>query len=1549
MKHKCTVFHNPKGKAQKERCHSGLPGRSRPSTTRFRGLFLLIILLCLSFTGTFAQAQGDLKELLRIRAERDASGTRISGDLHALVAQYQQKNRRSVTAISSSAEMKILNDNLYLTQKDGKVGVSLRVENISRIQPELFRLGFEVNAVSKKHGLIEGMIHPANLLRLDELTSYGLLSATAIYKPINYKGSVTSEADVTMRAERARKVAGVDGTGVKIGILSDSYNILGGANAGVASGDLPAGGVTVLDEGDPGNSDEGRAMAELIHDLAPGSDLLFATAIRGESAFANNIQALADAGCKVIVDDIGYFAEPFFQDGIIAQKIDEVAQNQDVVYFAAAGNLGNQAYESTNITFAPFSGLIAYDFEQGTGGFLQSYTLAAGQRLVLSLQWDDPFYTANGVDTDLGILILNQQLNALLGGSNNNNIMNQTPVEVAGYTNNTGAPQIVNVLIFKNAGPDPERIKYVNFGSDVRPNEYDTFSPTMNPHGGANGGIAVGAVPYFNQRVPESFTSQGPHTVLFQANGSPLGFADIRQKPDISAIDNVNNTFFGVNLGEDAFPNFSGTSAAAPHAAAIAALLKENNPTFTRDDIYNALTSTAINLLTPGFDDITGFGLVDAYQAVVGNANLPQSLNITEGFETGTLGAGWDLKSTANGRILITSTNSPASDDFHLTMDNFFDSSPAFSGLNEAILHFDASNQTSVILTFDQREFDDVDHPMSATFSGSENSDGVALSVDGTNWHRIVSLTGGSSTNTYTTQTYDLSQFATDNGLILGVNVRIKFQNFNNFSIPAPNLGGFAFDNIEVQGLSQKPVAVCKNISIPLKADGTVSITAHDVDGGSSDDVGIVGKTIDLNNFTCAQVGQNTITLTVQDADGQTAFCTAIVTVEDNIIPQITCPANISETVAFGVTGKVITYTEPTFSDNCPDANIQKTAGLASGATFPLGTTTVTYLVTDAAGNTDECSFTVTVNAGTPPSNAVTQLLLINADTDTPIKMLQEGDEINLFASPGLSIQAITNPATVGSVRLFLTRGGVTQRNQVENIAPYALNGDANGNFNAFVFSTGTHTITATPYSSTGAGGTAGTPLTINFTVINQAANQLPIAIVTGANQVTDTDNSGSEVVSLSGANSSDPDGGSIVSYAWSEGLTSLGSGVNINPSLSVGTHLITLTVTDDEGSKGSTDFSVTVNPAPPNGPSVSQLVLINADTDTPIRNLAEGDVINLFGSSSLTVQALTSPSAVGSVRFVLNRSGSTVKTQIENLAPYALNGDANGNFNAFVLSTGSYSLTVTPYTAAGAGGTAGTAKIINFTVVNQAPGPISGISFVNAGASGDPVITTLTTNGNVVAPQGSKLSILGNVTVSAGSLRMTLVGGAENINYSRVESILPYALFGDLNNGTDIATYLDAVAPSPLIQLPASIGSYNGVIPPGTYTLTLQLYSGANASGSLLDTRVIQFNLSYGAARTVQASIEIPLGELVRVEKVYPVPMLHEEVTLVLSEALEGEFEFIITDLNGRTLYEGNKTQEKPTKELILKLQQIINKGTFLLEVSHKQLEPTVLKLIQE
>ena len=126
----------------------------------------------------------------------------------------------------------------------------------------------------------------------------------------------TSEGDVAHRANSARRIHSVDGTGIGIGVISDGVRSLADRQA---TGDLPAR-VTVL-PGQAGRGDEGTALLEIVHDLAPGAELYFATGFGGQAQMAKNIEALCEAGANVIVDDIGYPLEAAFQDDIVAQGV----------------------------------------------------------------------------------------------------------------------------------------------------------------------------------------------------------------------------------------------------------------------------------------------------------------------------------------------------------------------------------------------------------------------------------------------------------------------------------------------------------------------------------------------------------------------------------------------------------------------------------------------------------------------------------------------------------------------------------------------------------------------------------------------------------------------------------------------------------------------------------------------------------------------------------------------------------------------------------------------------------------------------------------------------------------------------------------------------------------------------------------------------------------------------------------------------------------------------------------------------------------------------
>jgi len=458
---------------------------------------------------------------------------------------------------------------------------------------------------------------------------------------VTHAGSVTSRGDVSLKSDQVRTTYGLDGTGVTIGALSDSYDCLGGAAADIASGDLPAGGVTVLDDTFCPATDEGRGMLQIIHDVAPGADLAFHSASGGIANFANGIVELATiGGADVIVDDVVYLGEPFFQDGAVAQAVDQVAA-MGVSYFSSAGNDGRQGYQSAfrDSGVAGVFGGIRHDFDPGPGvDDLQTFTLGTGSSTFL-LQWSDPFFSvsgAPGADTDIDILVYLPDGTFAGFGSAAFNVGGD-PVE--GFTlTNSGPPVQLAFGIELADGPAPILMRYIIFNNSATTiDEFPTNTGVLYGHANAAGAVAVGSSVWYNTPAWNSFVTSafpndgsaaGPAPILFDTAGNPT--FRFRFKPEVVGPDGVNTTFFGVDLPfsipgttePDGFPNFFGTSASAPHVAAVAAQILQTAPGLNPRLLETLLKLTAEDMDDPdttdfdtGFDFKTGYGFVDALSA----------------------------------------------------------------------------------------------------------------------------------------------------------------------------------------------------------------------------------------------------------------------------------------------------------------------------------------------------------------------------------------------------------------------------------------------------------------------------------------------------------------------------------------------------------------------------------------------------------------------------------------------------------------------------------------------------------------------------------------------------------------------------------------------------------------------------------------------------------------------------------------------------------------------------------------------------------------------
>jgi hypothetical protein len=540
--------------------------------------------------------------------------------------------------------------------------------------------------------------------QIDAATARAELHSMRAAMPRARTGEVTSQGDFAQGSDVLRTTyPTLTGAGVTVGVLSDSFNCyavyakpgngvpasgttgyapnghLADAKQDESTGDLPAS-VNVLEEapcldyGAPTQlpfTDEGRAMLQIVHDVAPGASLAFYTADNSEADFANGIVALATAGAKVEADDTVYFDEPFFQDGILAQAVDQV-EAQGVAYFSAAGNDAEFSYENTAPSFATLSAtapntgeyLLNLDTTGATTTTALPVSIPAlfpGEFLAVVVEWDQPYVTgapgSPGASSQIDLCVTgasgSDRITDLDGNSvacTGPNAIGVDPVQVLIIGNpanasGNSATESLNLLIgLANGSTAPGRIKLAleADGALVSINAFATNSATLQGHPGAAGAVAVGAA-FFPQTprcgtspaILEPYSSEGGAPILFDASGTRLATPEIRQKPDVVGPDGVNTTFFGVALANSGFsdnssvsqcqndanyPSFFGTSAATPHVASIAALMLQANSAVTPTQIYDALRDSAAAMDTPSPDFETGYGFVQADAAL---AQLP--------------------------------------------------------------------------------------------------------------------------------------------------------------------------------------------------------------------------------------------------------------------------------------------------------------------------------------------------------------------------------------------------------------------------------------------------------------------------------------------------------------------------------------------------------------------------------------------------------------------------------------------------------------------------------------------------------------------------------------------------------------------------------------------------------------------------------------------------------------------------------------------------------------------------------------------------------------
>jgi subtilisin-like proprotein convertase family protein len=465
---------------------------------------------------------------------------------------------------------------------------------------------------------------------------------------VDDRGSVTSQGVTAHRADDALHAFGATGAGVRIGVLSDSDDF---KEQSISTGDLPADTITVPgQDGRPG-SGEGTAMMEIVHDMAPGAQIFFATAFNSPESFADNIRTLRFTyRCDIIVDDVIYYFESPYQDDIIAHAVNDVMAD-GALYFSSAGNQGN-ANDGTSGTWeGDFKKAITvlnalpsgYELHNFGGGVISDRIDLIGGPLIL--HWSDPGSLDNPqAADDYDLFVLDLDLKNVVVASTDIQDGTGLPFEFLGYY----IPSNYQVVVARHQGASDRAIRIVLFGGELA---LATGGATYG-HSSAAGAFGVAAVdvaeagggPFTGgpTNPVELYSADGFRRVFFDQNGNAYkpgkylfknGGGQVRKKPDVAAADGVSTT---LPSGSGLNP-FYGTSAAAPHAAAIAGLLKSVKPAMKPAAIRTHLTKSALDNEAPGVDRDSGFGIVDAF-GTLSHANAKpvpfldlNSVNASEG------------------------------------------------------------------------------------------------------------------------------------------------------------------------------------------------------------------------------------------------------------------------------------------------------------------------------------------------------------------------------------------------------------------------------------------------------------------------------------------------------------------------------------------------------------------------------------------------------------------------------------------------------------------------------------------------------------------------------------------------------------------------------------------------------------------------------------------------------------------------------------------------------------------------------------------------------
>ena len=414
--------------------------------------------------------------------------------------------------------------------------------------------------------------------------------------------SEIKDSAAALGAVTASALYGVTGSGIKIGIISDSYDVRGGAAANVAAGDLPRN-VVVENDGLTGN-DEGQAMTELAYQVAPAASYYFASCGDSLEDFAASVTSLQNAGCNIIVDDVTFpTEESFYQTGTILDRAIEAAVGAGVNYFTAAGNSGEdyvrQGFSPITVTIPGISPapLTANDF--GGVNPYQAISISEGADVTIDLQWAQPFATigegSSGARNSLALYLINSA--GSIVASSTEVDLGKDPVQAIEFANYTGATEFRLVMVENGATTPTGQSFTISVldsalatleGADVGAGSGAVMGHALLSDVNAVGAVTYSSTPAFgvSPAVPAYYTVTGPGTILYHPEGAPLATAITPDAPAFLSVAGSSTSVAG-------FAPFAGTSAAAPNAAAVGALMLQADGALTTVEVTALLEQSA--------------------------------------------------------------------------------------------------------------------------------------------------------------------------------------------------------------------------------------------------------------------------------------------------------------------------------------------------------------------------------------------------------------------------------------------------------------------------------------------------------------------------------------------------------------------------------------------------------------------------------------------------------------------------------------------------------------------------------------------------------------------------------------------------------------------------------------------------------------------------------------------------------------------------------------------------------------------------------------------